>query len=274
MAQLALPNGAVLEKSSSRSAARLAHYHVLKALILRDIRTRFFGHGLGYLVAIAWPVVHIAILLGMYAGVGRIAPYGSSTALWFATALVPVMAFIYASRWIMLSVILNQPLLGLPVVKVTDIIVARSILEAAAACCMAAVILASLWLLNISIMPRDVVGASQAMAGAILLGVGVGSFNALIARIAPMWATGYSLLTIVFYIGSGVLFVPDSLPEIARQILSWNPVLHGAEWMRVAYYDAYTSRTLDKTYFIGSGVVWLFLGLACERLIRGRLLQG
>ncbi len=205
---------------------------------------------------------------------GRIAPYGSSTALWFATALVPVMTFIYASRWVIYSVVINQPLLGLPVVKVNDILLARSILEAAAACCMAAVILLILWLIGAPIMPRDVVGASLAMAGAILLGVGVGCFNALIARVAPMWATGYSLLTIVFYIGSGVLFVPDSLPEIARQILAWNPVLHGAEWMRVAYYDAYASRTLDKTYFIGSGVVWLFLGLATERLIRGRLLQG
>lgn len=274
MAQLALPAGSIGKHSLGFSAASTAQLHVIRALILRDIRTRFFGHGLGYLVAIAWPVVHIVILLGIYAGTGRMAPYGSSTALWFATALVPVMAFIYASRWIMFSVLFNQPLLGLPVVKVTDILIARSILEAGAACCMAAIILLLLWFLDVSILPHDVVAASCALAGAILLGVGVGTLNALVARMAPMWATGYSLLTIVFYITSGVLFVPDSLPEVARQILSWNPVLHGAEWMRVAYYESYTSRTLDRGFFIGSGVVWLFFGLLVERLIRGRLLQG
>lgn len=258
----------------SRTSHVQVQADVLKALLLRDIRTRFFGHGLDYLVAIAWPVVHIIILLGIYAAVGRVAPYGSSAMLWFATGLVPVMSFIYSSRWIVLSVLLNQPLLGLPVVKVTDIILARSILEAAGALCMALTMLGIMALCDVTIMPHDVFAAGAGLAASILLGVGVGVFNAVLARLIPMWATGYALVIIVFYMSSGVLFVPDALPELARQILSWNPVLHAVEWMRVAYYEGYGTRTLDPTYLIGSGVCWLFLGLAFERLIRGRLLQG
>lgn len=248
--------------------------HVIKALLLRDIRTRFFGHGLGYLVAIAWPVAHIVILLGIYTVVGRVTPYGSSAMLWFATALVPVMSFIYSSRWIMMSVVMNQPLLGLPVVKVTDLILSRSILEAAAAFCMALTMLGLLALCNVTVMPHNVVAASLALVASVLLGVGVGVFNAVLARLAPMWVTGYALLVMVIYVSSGVLFIPDALPEFARQVLCWNPVLHAVEWMRVAYYEGYSSRTLDITYLIGSGVCWLFLGLVFERLVRGRLLQG
>ena len=30
------------------------------------------------------------------------------------------------------------------------------------------------------------------------------------------WITGYALVIIVFYISSGVMFVPDALPEVAR----------------------------------------------------------
>ncbi len=36
---------------------------VIYALMLRDVRTRFFGNGLGFLgLSVIWPLVHIVIL--------------------------------------------------------------------------------------------------------------------------------------------------------------------------------------------------------------------
>ena len=72
---------------------------------------------------------------------------------------------------------------------------------------------------------------------------------------------------------SGVLFVPDALPEIARVPLSYNPVLHVVEWMRSAYYEGYGANILSRTYVLTWGATMLFLGLVLERLVRGRLLQ-
>jgi capsular polysaccharide transport system permease protein len=41
---------------------------VLYALMLRDVRTKFFGNGLGFIaLSIFWPLVHILILLLIYA---------------------------------------------------------------------------------------------------------------------------------------------------------------------------------------------------------------
>src|ERR1700678_2645705 len=100
---------------------------VLFALMLRNIRTRFFGHGLGYLVAIAWPLSHILILVAMYSLMGRLPPYGNSVVLFVATGTVPFMNFQYMARFIMLSAIRNVPLLGLPEVKILDVLIAGAL---------------------------------------------------------------------------------------------------------------------------------------------------
>jgi capsular polysaccharide transport system permease protein len=62
------------------------------ALMLRNIRTRFFGNGLGYVLTMAWPLSHIFILVIIFTVMGRAAPYGDSPALFVATGVVPFWA--------------------------------------------------------------------------------------------------------------------------------------------------------------------------------------
>ncbi len=255
-----------ISRGTAPEPAWLIQMRVIRALILRDIRTRFFGHGAGYLIAIAWPLAHIGILLAIYAGLGRATPYGNSMVLYFATSLAPTMAFIYASRWIMLSVIGNRTLLGFPVVKLVDILIARGILEGLASCCMVLVLLAIMAAAGIDIRPVSSPEAMKAMAAAILLGLGLGFINGVIAMVYPLWATAYSLVIIVLYLSSGVLFIPDGLPEPVRYIVSFNPVLHSIEWIRSAYYGAYVSRTLDKSYLLSFGIGSVFISLVAMRL--------
>ena len=78
-------------------------WRVMYAVMLRDLRTRFFNHGLGYLVTIAFPLVHIVIIITTYSFFGRSAPFGRDAPLFFATGFAPFMAWMYMSRYIMLS---------------------------------------------------------------------------------------------------------------------------------------------------------------------------
>jgi capsular polysaccharide transport system permease protein len=155
-----------------------AQANVLRALMLRDIRTRFFGHGLGYVFAVGWPLAHIVILLALYNVTQRVAPIGSSLTLYFATSLAPVIAFIYGSRWIMFSAVTNKTLLYFPLVKIFDVLLARALLEAAASCFMVIVLLIALTALGIDVRPVSAPEAMKAMAAAIVLGVGLGFITA------------------------------------------------------------------------------------------------
>jgi capsular polysaccharide transport system permease protein len=69
----------------------------------------FFGNGLGFLAfSVGWPLVHMLVLIVIYTVTGRAAPYGDSLVLFFATGLVPMMTFMYMSRWIMIGLVLNR----------------------------------------------------------------------------------------------------------------------------------------------------------------------
>src|SRR5579863_9757128 len=170
-----------------------AQGRILLALMLRDMKTRFFGNEFGFLLAVAWPLSHILILLLINAGLGRAAPYGDSPALWFATGIIPFMAFNYMARFIMMGVALNRQLLSLPVVKVTDILFARALVEALSAGLVILIVFVIFWALGIDFMPVDIVQASLALLAMMLLGLGLGVVNAIIAAAFPFWITGFAL---------------------------------------------------------------------------------
>jgi hypothetical protein len=123
-------------------------------------------------MAIGWPLSHVLILLVINTGLGRAVPYGDSAALWWATGVIPFQAFQYMSRFIMMGILLNRPQLSFPVVKVTDILFARPIVEVLNAGLAVLILFVIFWSLGIDFMPRDVVQASLAMLAMMLLGLG------------------------------------------------------------------------------------------------------
>lgn len=63
--------------------ALLTQFQVIHALVIRETRTRFGRHRLGYVWALLEPVIFIAMFAGMYALMDRRMPYD-----------LPVIAFL------------------------------------------------------------------------------------------------------------------------------------------------------------------------------------
>lgn len=246
--------------------------NVLNALILRDIRTRMFGSSIGFIIVIAWPLSHILVLVGFHTLLGRIAPFGDSTPLWIATGTVPFMIFSYMSRFMMLSIVQNRPLLYFPIISVTDILFARAIVEILSASTVIIFVILVLTAVNVNIMPANLTTVVSAILASVLLGLGVGVLNGVVAAFVPAWVTGYALFIILLWVSSGIMFVPSTLPEQMQSILYFHPVLHAIEWIRTGYYEDYNSAILNKWYPLAFGGGALFLGLAAERIFRGKIL--
>jgi capsular polysaccharide transport system permease protein len=250
-----------------------AEGRIMHALMLRIIKSRLGGNEFGFVVmGIGWPLSHILLLLIINTALGRATPYGDSAALWFATGIVPFIAFQYMARFIMVGTVVNRALFSFPVVKVADFVFAAAIVEVLNAGLVVMIVGAIFWAFGIDFMPRDVVQAGLAMLAMMLLGLAWGVIGAVAGAVAPGLMMPFFLFQIVMWISSGILFVPDALPEAIRTPLSYLPYLQGVEWMRSAYYDGFGAAVLDKTYMLSFTVVLLFVGLALERLIRGRLL--
>jgi capsular polysaccharide transport system permease protein len=251
-----------------------AQARVIVALMLHDIRSRLGGSALGFFaIGVCWPLSHILVLILINSFLGRTAPYGDSVALWYAAGVIPFLAFQYIARFMSLGVFINRPLLAFPVVNITDLIFSRAVIEILNAGLVTLIVLGILWASGIDFMPRDPVQAGLALLAMMFLGLGFGVLNSVITAAFPLWVTGYALCCIFFWLSSGILFVPDTLPEVARTPLSYLPWLQGVEWMRSAYYDDYGNGILDKTYMLTFAVATLCIGLVLERLVRGRLKQ-
>lgn len=248
--------------------------NVMSAVMLRDMRTRFFNHGLGFLVVSLWPLTHLFVLLIIYTLLGRQSPFGESMRVFFATGLIPTLTFMYVSRFMSISVLLNKPMLAFPAVTIVDILAARASLEIIAACLTACFTIGILLALGDDPFPRDPFEALYAYMATILLAVGMGILAGVIVGFFDFFAMLYALCMIIVYILSGTLFVASALPDSISGPLSWNPVLHAVEWMRISYYEGYSDKLLDKQYLIGFGLTSLCLGLLLERTLRWKMLEG
>ena len=261
-----------LKAENSIAAALQRKANIMGAVMLRDMRSRFFNHGLGFLLVPLWPLAHLVILLVIYSALGRTAPYGSSLRLFFATGLIPTLAFMYVSRFMAMSLVMNGSMLSFPVIRPADILAGRAALEILGSCMMAAMTFFLLLAVGDNPYPVDLGSAVAAFATALCLAVGFGMIVGCVAMLVPFALTLYMLSTILFYILSGTLFVASALPGPIAYALSWNPVLHCVEWMRIAYIPGYPNQLLDKTYAVGFALGALFLGLLTERLLRPAIL--
>ncbi|SCB50950.1 ABC transporter permease [Rhizobium lusitanum] len=248
--------------------------NVMNAVMLRDMRTRFFNHGLGFLVQSLWPLSHMIVLLTLYNFAGRSAPFGDSLNVFFATGLVPTLSFMYISRFMSLSVVLNKPMLSFPAVTVTDILFARALLEIIAGALTLLLIIIVLWCTGANPTPVDPAQAVLCYLSTVLLAVGVGTLAGVLVMMFELFVTVYALLCILFYISSGTLFVANQLPSSLAVPLSYSPLIQSVEWMRTAYFENYSDSLVNRGYLVIFGLTCLLLGLGLERLFRRRIMEG
>lgn len=241
---------------------------VLHALVLHDIKSRFFGTGLGQILMIVWPFVHILVLLAIYTLTGRQVPYGPSLVLYSCTGVLPFIIFSYMSRWIVFSALTNRSFLQYPIIKPLDLLIARGILELVSSLIVTILLIAFIVALGVDPWPADSVQAAYALGAAVLFSFAMGVFNGAITLAVPLWSTVYILFIILAYVSSGILFVTSNLPESIRVPLSYNPLLQCVEWMRMAYYSDYPTTALDRAYVLQFSLITLALGLILERAIR------
>ncbi len=242
--------------------------NVMHAVILRDIRSRYFDHGLGFLIVPLFPVGHMVILLLIYKIVDRQAIFGEDLVLFFATGLIPVLMFTYVSRFMSVSLMANKGMLAFPAVKLLDIVLARSALELVGIVLSIFFVVLIIVSVGSSPFPRSTVDVVLVFFFVSLLSIGVGIFVSVISAIWPFFAMFYALFTAVIYVSSGAPIYLNSFPEIVPYYCSFNPAFHAVEWMRSAYYLGYPAQHLSKTYLAGWSLGSLAIGLLTERLLR------
>lgn len=241
---------------------------VIGALIMREVRTTFGSSVMGYVWAILTPTVGVAIMVVIFSAIGRVAPFGTSLALFFSTGLLTLEMFRKLSSSLMNVLNANKGLLTYPPITETDVILARFLVVFLTYIVIMMLFYGTLVWTGRAELPANWHALFMGIAAVALLGLGFGMLNMFILMRWYAWRHVERILTRPLLIISGVFYVPSQLPSEAIAIVKWNPVLHGIEWVRNGYYPNYDSAVLDKTYMLSVIACLLLVGLGGERLTR------
>jgi capsular polysaccharide transport system permease protein len=121
-------------------------------------------------------------------------------------------------------------------------------------------------------LPPDVLKLIAAVVALFAIGFGLGTVIAISSQFFPAIRNFLRLPLRMLYFLSGIFYLPDMLPPVARDFLWWNPILHAISLFREGYYEVYDSIILDVNYLftwaIGSLLVAFSLQHAARRVLR------
>jgi capsular polysaccharide transport system permease protein len=247
---------------------------VVKALILRETKTRFGDHKLGYLWAVLEPLLFISIFVGLYALMGRTSVSGMPRAQFMLTGFIPFFFFRNTMQQTISAIGSNRGLLTFPQVTLFDVILARALLEIATMSVVFCLLILGYEAVGLRIELQDPL---KVMAVLGLLGMTGLGFGAAFAMLKPLFPSVKQMVNVVMgrplFLSSGLFFTAEMLPASARELLLYNPILHMIEMLRSAFFVQFDSRYADPGYAIASAVIVLCLGLLIQRALNRRVLK-
>lgn len=241
---------------------------VVRALFGRELMSRFGTFKLGYFWALIDPLISIGIMcwIRVMMGSGDIA--GLPFVLFFASGMLCFRIFSNIGVTAIGRVEGSISLMSYQRIKPFDSVIAKSLLEVAVSAISYIIIMGGLAMLGFTFeIPEPLLFVTSfSLMSCLAFGVGC-----LFAAISPFFAEFRKLapiLTLPLLFLSGVFFNINQLPETAREILLFNPILHAIELSRVSLFRDYYSPYVRLDYLIFSAMVSLFIGMALFRYLR------
>ncbi len=250
--------------------ALIVQLHVVHALLLRETKTRFGSHQLGYL----WAFLEVLLWVGMFGLLsyvsGRQGPPGMPMIPFLITGIVPFFAFRETAARCSSAISANRGLLYYPQVQPLDLAIARVSLEFATKITVFGALMLPImmwegdWRIDHPLqVVLGFVLATGLGAGLGLIFCGLGVFSETVLRLQSPFMRPF------FWV-SGLFFLVDNLPSRARNFLLYNPLVHAIELVRSGWFTTHESRYINAWYPALWVVILLFFGLTLERVSRRR----
>ncbi len=235
------------------------------ALMLREMATTYGKTVGGYLWAILEPLAAIALLSFAFALAFRSPAIGTSFPLFYASGYLPFHLYTSLGKKISASITYSRQLLRYPGVTFVDAILARFLLNVLTQLVVIFLVLAGiLVLLDVRTfldIPSILLGLSMAAA----LGLGIGVLNCFLMTRFPVWQRVWTILNRPVLIASAVLYVFESAPKTARDLLWYNPLVHVVGAVRRGIFPTYDAAYVSAPYVFAIALITGTFGLLMLR---------
>jgi capsular polysaccharide transport system permease protein len=249
----------------------MAQLQVVYALILRETRTRFGTHRLGYVWALAEPVVFIATFAGMDLVVGRLVPLGLEVVPFLTTGFVPFGLFRESAQRSLSAIGANRGLLFYPQVRPLDLVLSRIILEFGTQVIVFVLIMTAVCLYDWNYPNVDLLKLLCGFLLAFGLGASLGLVLCGLSVYSPTVERLLGPMLRPLFWASGLFYAPSMLPEKVRSLLLYNPMVHAIELVRDGWFEQYHPAEISIEYVLAWIGVLLLAGLGLERIARRRI---
>ena len=231
------------------------------ALMLREMSTTYGRSAGGYIWAVLQPAGMIIMLALIFSLVVRKPSLGTNFILFYATGYLPYSFYGNISAKSAAALRYSRPLLAYPTVTWADAVLARLLLNVITSAAVFCILLTGILLV---IEERTLLTMGNVLNGVticILIGFGVGLCNAVLQGLWPVWTQVWSIISRPLFLASGVIFLYEDMPQVAQNILWWNPLIHGTALTRAGFYPTYHASFVSLVYCYGLALILIALGL-------------
>lgn len=246
----------------------------IRALLLRELQTRFGQYRLGYVWVLLEPLLSIGIMIFLFGTVMKRTFPGMEYEIFLLNGILPFFMFRSGVTQALSATQSNQGLFSYRPVKPIDALLARNLLEFLLK--FIAYIFFSLVFLwfgyNISFehIPELLFYWGLLFIFTVafsLIFMVIGDFS---KEIGKFLSVGFLIL----YLLSGILYSIHIIPAQYREYLLWNPLIHIIELMRHAVAPNYELVSgINLTYFILWIIGTMFIGLVLYKRFERRMVK-
>ncbi|MXP59070.1 ABC transporter permease [Pantoea sp. Taur] len=245
----------------------------VKALFLREIRTRFGKYRLGYFWAILEPTAHLLILLTIFGYVMHRTMPDISFPVFLINGIIPYFLFSNISKRSISAIESNLGLFNYRPIKPIDTIIARVILESIIYATVYMIIMFTLILTGEKIIVMNLLQLICSWLLLIFFSGSVGIIFMVAGKTIPETQRFLPIMLKPLYFISCIMFPLHSIPKEYWSFFLWNPIVHAVELSREAVVTGYVSDGVSLQYLFICTLATLFLSLSIYQIREKEMLR-
>ncbi|MDH2998005.1 sugar ABC transporter permease [Pasteurellaceae bacterium LFhippo2] len=247
---------------TSFKRSRVLQGRVIKALLMREIITRYGRKNIGFLWLFVEPLLLTFVIVMMWKFLRADKVSTLNIVAFTITGYPMMMMWRNASSRAIGAISANLSLLYHRNVKVLDTILSRVILEVAGATIAQILIMVVLITIGWIDIPSDPLYMLMSWTLMAIFALGLGLILCAIVQKFEAIGKIWSALAFVMMPLSGAFFFVHSLPSQVREYALMIPMIHGSEMFRHGYFGDSVTTYESIGFLIVSDLVLLFIGLS------------
>lgn len=245
---------------------------VWRALFLREVLGRLVTERAAWFWLLFDPLAHIVFAMVLFSTIKQRNVSGAEFVVFLVVGVMGFKQFTNTSSRSSGAVKSNKALLSYKQVKPVDTVLVKAAVEGLLIVVTTLILLTGASLFGFDVLPHDPLTLLLVYATLWLMGTGLGLILSAITPLAPEVGKVVGIIFTPLYFLSGVLYSLSAAPPYIRAILLYNPIVHGLELARAAFFAGYHAVVGISYAYLAwwAGSVFL-LGLALQYSMSERL---